>query len=199
MKMVAAWLACACMACGADTIEVFGRSWTVPVKSDWAVEGEVLRLVEHRGPPPGPRRPIQFALTEVPAYRMATVESDVMALGKSLAIAFAYRDEAHFDYAHISIETGASQPVHNGIFHVYGGDRVRISSEAGPAALRKSGEWHHVKLVHDATAGSVNVAVDGRDVPALSAVDRSLGAGLIGIGSFDETGAFRAVKITVSQ
>ena len=186
----------------ADTIEIFGRAWSVPVAADWKVITEdgapVLRLAEHRGPLPGPRRPIQFALADVPDYSRITFEADVKPLGSSLLIAFAYRDAAHFDYAHLSVDTAVKQPVHNGVFHVYGGERVRISSDRGPAAFSATGRWHHVKLTHDANTGTVDVLVDSQALPALHAVDLSLGPGKIGPGSFDETGEFKNLTITTT-
>jgi hypothetical protein len=185
----------------ADKLTVFGHEWTVPAASDWKIDRadgvEVLRLVEHRGPLPGPRRPIQFALTDIENYGLLTLEADVKPLGGSLLIVFAYRDEAHFNYAHLSVDPGTKQPVHNGIFHVYGGERVRISSERGPAAFTSSGRWYHVRLEHQGLSGIVQVTVDGEAVPALDAVDRSLGWGKAGFGSFDETGEFKNVKITI--
>jgi hypothetical protein len=186
-------------ASAADTLEIFGRAWSVPAAADWKVDGGALRLVTSRGPLPGPRRPIQFALADAPNYARLTVEADVMPLGRSLLIVFAYRDPAHFDYAHLSTDTAEKQPVHNGIFRVYGGERVRISAERGPAAFAASGRWYHVTLTHDAAAGTIDVAVDGQRVPALHAVDLSLGPGKIGLGSFDETGAFKNVKITAEK
>lgn len=199
MAMAALLTGCAF---AAGTLEVFGRTWSVPVTADWKVAIEdgvpVLRLVEHRGPVPGPRRPIQFALADLSEYGRVTFEADVKPLGGSLLIVFGYRDEGHFDYAHLSVDTGAKQPVHNGIFHVYGGERVRISSERGPAAFTATGRWHHVKLTHDATMGSVDVIVDGQALPALHAVDLSLGPGKIGPGSFDETGEFKNVTINTT-
>ena len=150
-------------------------------------------LIERRAMPG--IEPIQFALADVVNYGTLIFDLDVKPLGGSLLIVFAYRDAAHFDYAHLSVDPGMKQPVHNGIFHVYGGERVRISSEQGPAAFAASGRWYHVKLTHDATTGSVSVTVDGRPVPALEAVDRSLGPGKCGFGSFDETGEFKNVKI----
>jgi hypothetical protein len=201
MKLALFWALAAVAANAADTLEIFGRAWTVRVPSDWKADREdsvpVLRLIASRGPLPGPRRPIQFALADVPNYSRIAVEADVMPLGSSLLIVFAYRDEAHFDYAHLSTDRAAAQPVHNGIFHVYGGERVRISAERGPAAFEAPRRWYHVKLTHDASAGAVAVTVDGHAVPALEAIDRSLGPGKVGIGSFDETGAFRGVKIAV--
>jgi hypothetical protein len=171
----------------ADTLTIMGRSWDVPVAADWKAEEGILRLATFRGPLPGPRRPIQFALTDVPDYHRLTI------------IVLAYRDPAHFDYAHLSIDAAEQQPVHNGIFHVYGGERVRISAERGPAAFAASGRWYHVTVSHDSNTGTIEVAVDGRAVPALRAVDLSLGPGRVGVGSFDETGAFKNIKITAAK
>ncbi len=109
---------------------------------------------------------------------------------------YAWRDAAHFNYAHLSSDTAAKQPVHNGIFHVFGGDRVRISSVAGPAALPSAGEWYKVRLDYDAHTGEATVLVKGQKNPSLRAIDLSLGAGKVGIGSFFETAVFRNVKIT---
>jgi hypothetical protein len=202
MKLVAL-LALAIVHLGAvDTLRMFGRNWTVYSAADWQIEGangaESLRLAKGRVPLPGPRRPFQFALTDVPAYGVLTVEADVKPLGRSLMIVFAYRDEAHFDYAHLSIDTASQQPVHNGVFHVYGGERVRISNERGRAAFAGTGRWYHIKLMHDAQTGAVSVSVDSQPVPAIAAVDVSLGPGKVGIGSFDETAEFKNVKITTA-
>jgi len=197
--LMMALMAGAAVAGAADTLKIFGREWSVPVAADWKVDQEegtpVLRLMEHRGPLPGPRRPIQFALANVEYSGRVTVEGDVKPLGGSLLIVFAYRDAAHFDYAHFSVDTGTKQPVHNGVFHVYGGERVRISSEQGPAAFSEKGRWHHVKLTHDARTGRVSVTVNDEAMPAIEAVDMSLGGGRVGIGSFDETGEFKNISI----
>ena len=42
-----------------------------------------------------------------------------------------------------------------------------------------------VRITHDAATGAVGVIVDGESVPALQAVDLSLGTGKVGVGSFD--------------
>lgn len=202
MKLIAILAVAAAAATAADTFEIFGHQWTVPAASDWKVDQEagtpLLHLAQSRGPLPGPRRPIQFALADTQNSGRVTVEADLMPLGRSLLIVFAYRDEAHFNYAHLSTDTGAAEPMHNGIFHVYGGERVRISSERGPASFSASGRWYHVKLTHDAATGTVGVIVDGQAVPALQAVDLSLGPGKVGVGSFDETGQFKNLRITTT-
>jgi len=203
MKLLAAVLLTAFSTSDADTLTVFDRQWTVPVEADWRIDREdgtaVLHLAQPREPLAGPRRPIQFALTTVPSYSTLTLEADVKPLGKSLIVVFAYQDPAHFDYAHLSVDTGNKVSVHNGIFHVYGGERVRISVPEGPPAFPENDRWYHAKLTHDVRTGAVAVTVDGRSVPALHAVDVSLGPGKIGLGSFDETAQFKNVSISTQR
>ena len=183
-----------------DVLKAFGYAWTVSSASDWKVEQDngtlVLHLLRARGPLPGPRRPIQFALAQTPELKSVTLDVDAQPLEKSLILVFAYRDAAHFDYAHLSTDRATVEPHHNGIFHVYGGERVRISAEEGPAAFAATKRWYHVRLTYDGQSGSVQVAVDGQPIPALHAIDLSLHGGRIGLGSFDETADFKNVKIT---
>ncbi|MBV8071983.1 MAG: hypothetical protein JO270_18890 [Acidobacteriaceae bacterium] len=180
-------------------LTLFGYHWIVPDASDWKIDEDqnvpVLHLVTAKGPLPGPRRPVQFAIAQTPEFRAVTLTADVRPLGRSLLIVFAYRDPSHFDYAHLSIDTAIAQPFHNGIFHVFGGERVRISPQTGPPAFPAGNRWYHVRLRFDGATGKVQVDVDGRPVPALEAVDLSLNSGRVGIGSFDETADFRNVKI----
>jgi hypothetical protein len=184
-----------------EGLNVFGHQWVVPVASDWKINledgAQVLSLINARGPVQGvPRRPTQFAVTDIPNYDRLTIEADVKPLGKSLMIIFAYRDEAHFNYAHLSTDMAEKNPNHNGIFHVYGGERVRISNEQGPAAFSANNRWYHMELTHDAMTGAVAVKVDGHALPALKAADLSLGPGRVGMGSFDEAAEFKNVGIT---
>jgi hypothetical protein len=196
---------CAAGAAGADTIDAFGLRWRVPIASDWKVTSPdgvpTLELLVPR-PSTQPRRPTQYALAEIPDYLRVTVEAEVKKEPEaarqrrtSLMIVYAWRDPDHFNYAHLSVDTGKQQPVHNGIFHVYGGDRVRISSQEGPATLT-SEDWHRVRLVYDGRTGKVEVFVNGLSSPSMQAVDTTLGAGKVGLGSFFDLGQFRRVRIT---
>jgi hypothetical protein len=203
VRILAALLFASSTLLAADVLNVFGYHWTVPAASDWKIDEQgserVLHLVAPRGPRPGPRRPIQFALADTPEFRRVTIDLDARPLGRSLIVVFAYRDAAHFDYAHISIDAATQEHVHNGVFHVYGGERVRISSDAGPPAFAAANRWYHVRLVYNGRSGAVQVTVDGRPIPALRAVDLSLENGKVGIGSFDETGDFKNVKISGTE
>jgi hypothetical protein len=48
----------------------------------------------------------------------------------------------------------------------------------------------------DVPSGGIRVFFDDDPSPVLSAVDRTLLAGRVGVGSFDETGEFRVVEVT---
>jgi hypothetical protein len=186
----------------ADRLNCFGLSWSVPLGSDWQVarvDGvEVLRLATARPAQKEPRRPFQYALLEAPPFRKFTLDCEVRRQPPgqpcSLILVYAWRDYGHFNYAHLSNDSASEQPVHNGIFHVYGGDRVRISPEQGPGTL-PSDAWHAVRLAWDSATGLAEVHVNAKTSPALRAVDLSLGPGRIALGSFFHTGAFRNVKI----
>jgi hypothetical protein len=200
---VKAWLVLLFAVSGfaAETIEALGQKWSVPHASDWKVEQEddkpVLRLQVGRPPQPGqPRRPTQFAVAETAPWRQVLLECDVKRSGGSLILVYAYRDESHYNYAHLSVDTAKKQPVHNGIFHVYGGERVRISSVEGHASLPSETDWYRVQLKYDGSTGAVKVLVDGKDNQSLQAVDMSLGEGKVGLGSFGEKASFRNVRIS---
>ena len=57
-------------------------------------------------------------------------------------------------------------------------------------------EWTPVKLVFDGESGRRYVEVNGKRNPSIEAVDLSLRYGRVGLGSFDEMGDFRGVRIT---
>jgi hypothetical protein len=189
-------LAAATVLQAADTVNAFDYHWTVVHASDWSVENGILKLLVSGEPPPGtPRRPTKIALADTPAFRRVTVEAEVHRNKKSLIIVYAWQDDSHYNYAHISSDAAAATNVHNGMFHVFGGERVRISTLDGGASLPTE-DWTPVKLVFDGDSGRCYVEVNGKRNPSMEAVDLSLRYGRVGLGSFNETGDFRRVRIT---
>jgi hypothetical protein len=172
-----------------------GYHWTVDKPGDWAVDDGVLRLITSSEPPPGqPRRPTHFVLAETPSFRGVILEAEVKRNQRSLILVYAWQDANHYDYVHISSDSALKQNVHNGVFHVFGGERVRISPLDGPAGLPMR-EWTRVRLVFNGDTGRCYVEINGERNPSLEAVDLSLRHGRVGMGSFDETGEFRNIKI----
>ena len=180
----------------ASSISVFGERWTVQSVSDWAVENNALRLRVSAEPPAGqPRRPTKFALLDSKPYSKVMVEGEVKRNGRSVIIVYAWQDDAHYNYAHISVDSAVKENMHNGMFHIFGGERVRMSGLDGPGSLPTE-DWTPVKLAFDGESGRCYVEVNGKRNPSLDAVDLSLRWGRVGLGSFDETGDFRNIWIT---
>jgi hypothetical protein len=180
-----------------ERIQCFGHAWLVRTVADWKTEtassGEVLNLNAPRPQEADPRAPVQYALLESQPLGCFTLDVELRSEIKSvsLIVVYAWKDPLHFDYVHLSTDAARQQPVHNGVFHVYGGDRVRISNDEGACALANPSQWTKVRLVYDESTHLVETWIDGQLNPSLRAVDFSLGAGSIGLGSFFNTGSFR--------
>jgi len=205
MKQVLAILGLAVLGClavgaaaSADAFTVFGGRWVVEHASDWSVEEGVLRLKVPAEPPAGqPRRPTRIALLDSKPYRKVTIEGELKRNARSLILVYAWQDDAHYNYAHLSTDAAAKQVVHNGMFHIFGGERVRISTLDGPPSFAgETPEWTPVRLVFDGDTGRCSVTVAGQSNPSLEAVDLSLRWGRVGLGSFNETGDFRNIRVT---
>jgi hypothetical protein len=108
---------------------------------------------------------------------------------RDMCVIFHYRDPTHFYYVHFA---GTSDNVHNIIGLVDGADRVKINLEpAGESVFRLTDlAWHPFRVTCDARTGEIRAYLDDLTVPILTARDRTLPHGLVGIGSFDDTGAF---------
>lgn len=203
-RIIAGLLLAAAAAQAADMLEFAGLRWRVPVAGDWKVETSggvpVLSLLVPR-PATQPRRPTQFALAGTPDYVKVTVELEVKkepeAARKrrtSVILVYAWRDPDHFNYVHLSADSAKQTPHHNGVFHVDGADRVRISPLEGPGTLLTE-EWHKVRLEWDGATGKARAWVNGETSPSLAAAEPEFRSGKVGIGSFFDMGQFRRVRI----
>lgn len=113
---------------------------------------------------------------------------------RDLCIFFHYQDPAHFGYVHFS---ASSDDVHNIIGLVNGADRVRINREpAGQSVFRLADTgWHEFKVTYDARTGEVQAFLDDPDTPVLTARRAEFSHGLVGVGSFDDTGCFDDIRL----
>ena len=115
---------------------------------------------------------------------------------RDMCVIFHYRDPTHFSYVHFA---GTSDEVHNIIGLVDGADRVKINAEpAGGSVFRLTDRaWHVFKVTCDSTTGEIRAYLDDMTAPILTARDRTLGHGLVGVGSFDDTGAFDDIALLI--
>jgi hypothetical protein len=114
--------------------------------------------------------------------------------GRDMCVFFHFQDPTHFYYVHFS---GESADVHNIIGLVNGADRVKINVEpAGSSAARMTDKaWHAFKVVCDARSGEIRAYLDDMTKPVLTAVDLTLSHGLVGVGSFDDTGCYDDLRL----
>jgi hypothetical protein len=113
---------------------------------------------------------------------------------RDLCIFFHFQDPTHFGYVHFSAR---SDDVHNIIGLVNGADRIKINSEPpGKSTFRLTDtSWHQFKVTYDAGTGRIEAFLDDMETPILTAVDKTLAHGQVGIGSFDDTGCFDDLKL----
>jgi hypothetical protein len=124
-------------------------------------------------------------------------DTDPATAVRDMCVFFHYRDPTHFYYVHFA---GTSDEVHNIIGLVNGADRVKINAEpAGGSVVRLTDRaWHAFKVTCDA-AGEVRAYLDDMAAPILTARDTTLAHGLVGVGSFDDTGAFDDIVLRVPR
>ena len=113
---------------------------------------------------------------------------------RDLCIFFHYQDPTHFAYVHFS---ASSDERHNIIGLVNGADRIKINVEpAGQSVFRLTDkEWHNFKVTYDAETGSMSAFLDDMNTPIVTASGSVLGHGLVGIGSYDDTGYFSNITL----
>lgn len=111
---------------------------------------------------------------------------------RDMIVVFHFQDPTHFYYVHLS---AISDELHNIIGLVDGKDRVKINVEppGGSTARLVDRGYHEFKVVRDTHTGDVRVYLDDMRAPILTARDRTLDHGLLGVGSFDDTGSFTDV------
>ena len=200
VAMLLLLVAPALLAGGANwTIDFENRSldgWYLPDPEAWAIKNEsgnhVLHLNEGGLMGSNPRRPVRFALFKpgcVGSFDLRVrLRKDPKQGESDLLIAFGYQDRLHFYYAHLSNDD-KNPLAHNGLFKVDNADRLRIAGLGAKPALPDA-EWHAVRIVRNAESGSIKVFMAEQPVPLFEVIDKSIARGLVGFGSFNDTGVF---------
>ena len=113
---------------------------------------------------------------------------------RDMLVLFHYQDPTHFYYVHFS---ASSDGLHNIIGLVNGADRVKINREpAGESIFRLTdSNWHEFKVTFDGETGEIQAFLDDMDTPIVTASDSTLPHGLVGVGSFDDTGSFDDLQL----
>jgi len=109
---------------------------------------------------------------------------------RDCCIIFNHQDAANFYYAHLGAKP---DPASGQIMIVQNAPRRPITQNT--KTVPWTDQWHKVKVLRDASKGTIKVFFDDMDTPQLSATDTTFGKGRIGIGSFDDMNDFDDVRL----
>jgi len=163
----------------------------------WRVAGSVL-VLDKAGVPGGPiRRPAAIAVLKSDPVGDFTFTVEMRSTApvdlavRDVLLIFGYQSPTRFYYVHLAAKTDA---VHNGIFVVDNADRRRLDPQTSTGRLTDQA-WHRLRLERRISTGSIAVYFDDDPAPVLSVTDKTILAGRVGVGSFDETGEYRSLEL----
>ncbi|MFZ4596567.1 MAG: hypothetical protein ACOYOF_20095 [Verrucomicrobiaceae bacterium] len=177
--------------------------WQLEDPAAWEWQGNgadtMLVLKNPSNYKPKVRRPFNLAWFGGAEWESFTLTCearlDVFNKGNNdLCIAFGGRSESEFYYAHLG-ET--ADGVHLHLHVVNQADRKAITTTRAKTLPWQPNHWHRIKLVRDAVSASIKVWFEEQVV--LEASEKTFGKGRIGLGSFDDLGAFRKVVVMPSS
>jgi hypothetical protein len=179
------------------------RGWQPNILEHWEVgeeEGSLVYRLIAPGPPGKVRAPTSrsilkdFDVTSFVFTGRIKCHADPTNKHRDVDVIFHYQDPTHFYYVHLS---AVSDEVHNIIGLVDGKDRVKINHEPpGHSTARMNDlRFHDFKVTCNAETGKIKVYLDDMTSPILTATDKTLGHGYVGLGSFDDTGSFDDIKL----
>lgn len=176
--------------------------WRLNVPGNWEVReenGERALYLLAPGPPGKVRAPTSWALLQhevcdfVLTGRLRCL-ADPDNPNRDMVLIFHFQDASHFYYVHFS---ATSDGLHNIIGLVNGSDRVKINLEAaGRSTARLTDKtYYEFKLTYAANTGRIQAYLGDMQDPILTAQDKTLECGLVGVGSFDDTGSFDNIML----
>jgi hypothetical protein len=142
------------------------------------------------------RSPFNMALVKDLSVTDFVLEAKALSTGKDaphrdMCVFFGYQDPAHLYYVHLA---KAADPHANQIFIVNGADRVKISKTTTKGTPWDD-KWHNLKIVRRVEPGTIEIYFDDMKTPIMTAEDKTFAWGRVGVGSFDDSGMWTAIKV----
>jgi hypothetical protein len=168
------------------------EAWTLGKDGDRTVWGLNKRKSNYQ---PKVRSPHNVALVEDLELSDTTIVFQVKSTldtgnHRDCCVFFNWQDPEHFYYVHLGAKP---DPASGQIMIVDGADRRPLTKNTAPVPWDDA--WHTVKLVRDVESGRIAVYFDDLEKPLMEAFDKTLSAGRVGIGSFDDMNDFTNVTI----
>jgi hypothetical protein len=174
--------------------------WEPSDPKGWKVievkDGKAYSLFQQCDYKPPHRSPLNYSIVKDVTVGDFVLEAKCKSTTKDyphrdLCLFFGYQDKAHFYYAHLGKKTDDHC---NQIFIVNGADRNKISTKTTDGTPWTD-DWHHVQVVRKVEDGSIVVYFDDMKTPVMTARDKTFTWGRVGVGSFDDLGDWRDVKL----
>jgi hypothetical protein len=143
------------------------------------------------------RSPFSLALINGVSASSFVLEVEMLQTGvglghRDMVIAWNVKSPSEFYYAHVSAE---HDDVAHHIHIVNLADRAAITDTFTPGFDWGTDVWRTLRVVRDAASGSMDVYDVDNDELVMSATDTTFTTGYFGVGSFDNTGRVRNLRI----
>jgi hypothetical protein len=110
---------------------------------------------------------------------------------RDLCVFFGWQSPQRFYYVHLAPAPDAN--AHN-VFRVADAPRTSLAPVAA-RGVEWGSTWHHVRVERRAAAGTIRVFWDHGTAPILEATCTAFDWGRIGVGSFDDSGCVRSLRL----
>ena len=164
----------------------------------WKVEDGVLELFGKSDYKSRVRSPFNIALIKDKLFGDFILEVSLAQTGREyghrdLCLFFNVKDATNFYYVHIA---SVADDHANNIFLVNDEPRVKIATKTTEGTdWGETGSWHKVRIERTIKEGNIKIFFDDMTNPIMEATDTHFIEGMLGFGSFDDTGKFDNIKI----
>lgn len=181
-----------------STSDISAWEFTDPKAWELVEDGgkRVLGLVRESEYRPPVRSPFGIAWLKDIYVSDFVLEVDVRQTGREyghrdVCVMFGNVSPSEMYYAHLATQADDHA---NSIFLVNRAPRVGIAKER-TSGTRWDDAYHTVRVVRDTASGTITVYRDDMTKPIMVAEDKTFLVGRVGIGSFDDTANFAAVRL----
>lgn len=176
-----------------DFVMTDPKAW----RFDSADHGAALELFQQSHYEPAVRSPFNLALIADKVFGDFILEVDLLSTKEpyphqDMCVCFGVQDPAHLYYVHLAV---AADPHAHNIFIVNNEPRLAIAKQTTSGIVWGVNRWHHVRLERKLSDGSIKVYFDDMVKPIMVGADKTFGAGYIGLGSFDDVGKVRNIRV----
>lgn len=180
------------------------EGWEFTDANAWKILPEngipVLSLFQQSKFEPAVRSPLNQAIVKNLTVSDFVLEAEMKTTKeeyphRDLCLFFGKQDPSHFYYVHIAPTSKDGDPNAHSVFLVDGKPRVSIALERIKEEKWSDTEYRKIRIVRDSTSGEILVYFVNLEKPAMKAIDKTFVTGKIGVGSFDDIGNVRSLKV----